>query len=429
MTNYINLSLTKIQKYVIFAITLGNVLEWYDFYLYIFWSKTLSTVFFREGNASINLIFIIGFFAVGFIFRPLGGLFFGRLGDKIGRKKTFIICLFLMSVPTFLMGFLPGYSQIGIYAPIFLAILRIGQTFPSGGELPGAFCYLYEAGAKNKKFVTSFAGMGNQIGIILAALECLLLEKILPEEIFSDIGWRVSFIVGGLIGMGGIFLRYRLHETSSFHEIVVHHKIVKASIRTVISKNWKKLLRGISFGTMQTLSFHFISILFPLYFLKLRKEDDSLDLIATAVLLCVATVPLPIYGLLAEKYGVSRLAVISCLCLMLLLYPLHVTLKHSEPWNAMIVMGLIALCIACFTAIWPYFLSHLFPTHIRYTCVGLSFNITDGIFGGISSLLSLYLINIKNNFTAVIWIIFLGCIVSLFSCAKIKFHEDSKKKQ
>jgi MFS transporter, MHS family, proline/betaine transporter len=171
-------SLNKVQKYVIFAISFGNILEWYDNYLYVFWAPTLSSLFFAENSQAVRLFSIVAIFSIGFIFRPFGGVFFGRLGDRVGRRKAFILSLVVMAIPTVFMGFIPVYSQVGIFAPIILAILRIVQTFPSGGELPGAFCYLYEnAGPNNKKFMSSFAGVGNQIGIVLTQLAPYLAQE------------------------------------------------------------------------------------------------------------------------------------------------------------------------------------------------------------------------------------------------------------
>jgi MHS family proline/betaine transporter-like MFS transporter len=428
MKNFLGLTLNKVEKYVIFAVTFGNTLEWYDFYLYIFWSPILSQRFFNQDSTSANLFIIISFYAIGFIFRPLGGLFFGRLGDRIGRKKAFISSLFMMSISTFLMGFIPTYSEIGIFAPILLAVLRIVQTFPSGGELPGAFCYLYEAGHANKKFMTSFAGFGNQIGGVLAAVECYFLAKHFPVELFPNLAWRTSFIIGGLIGFCGVFLRYKLHETSSFQEIAAHHKLTRTSIWQVFQGNWGRILRGGAFGAMQTICYHFISVLFPIYFFNLSGMSSRQGLIATIILLTITTVPLPLYGLLAEKYNPARLAIASCLCMLILLYPLYAAINFPSQWYTMLVMGLIALCVSCLTAIWPYFISHLFPTRIRYTCVGLSFNIADGILGGLSSLVLLYFINIENNFNIFVLSAFIGCIITITSCFKIRLTQDDNSK-
>ena len=211
--------LDRVQRYVVLCVSLGNTLEWYDAYLYIFWAPTLSVLFFGEDSVSHRLFSVIAFFAIGYIIRPLGGVFFGRFGDQQGRRKAFIASMVCMAAATFAIGCLPTYSQAGVFAPLLLAICRIAQTFPSGGELPGAFCYLYEnANKNNKKFMSSFAGVSNQIGIAIAALECYLLKRHLPEDLFIHSGWRASFMLGGLIGLGSIFLRYWLHETKMFQQ-------------------------------------------------------------------------------------------------------------------------------------------------------------------------------------------------------------------
>src|SRR3990167_456922 len=146
------MNLTKIQKFVILAVSFGNILEWYEIYLYVFWAPVISQLFFDHTSYSVNLLSTVSLFAIGFLVRPLGGLFFGRLGDRIGRKKAFVLSILAMIIPTFLIGILPTYHQIGFAAPFLLAILRILQTFPAGGELPGAFCYLYEnADVGNRK--------------------------------------------------------------------------------------------------------------------------------------------------------------------------------------------------------------------------------------------------------------------------------------
>ncbi|HSX13190.1 MAG TPA: MFS transporter [Chlamydiales bacterium] len=427
MKKLLGLSLNKIQKYVIFAITFGNVLEWYDFYLYIIWSPVLSKQFFGQEGTSFNLLFIMAFYAIGFIFRPLGGVFFGRLGDRVGRKKAFISSLAVMAGSTFLMGFIPTYDKVGVLAPILLAFLRIAQSFPSGGELPGAFCYLYEAGTENRKFTTSFAGFGNQIGAIVAAIEGYFLAKHFPVETYPNLGWRTAFIIGGIIGLFGIFLRARLQETESFLELSAHQKITRAPIWKAFQGYWGKIVRGGIFGAMQTVCYHFIAVIFPIYFFRSSGMSSEQGLLTTIILLTITTLPLPFYGLLAERFGVLRLAIVACLCVIALLYPLHIAISHPG-WNTLFIIGLIALCVSCLTAIWPYFITHLFPTHVRYTCVGLSFNIADGVIGGLTSLTAFYLINVQKNFSLFTWLVLASCLVSVASCAKIKILKEDNQK-
>jgi MFS transporter, MHS family, proline/betaine transporter len=267
-----------------------------------------------------------------------------------------------------------------------------------------------------------------QVGL-LAALECYFLQNYFSDKNFSNWGWRISFMIGGLIGLLGFILRYRLHETKLFQEMVSHHKMAQESVWNIFREYWKGIIRGISFGTAQTVSFHFISVLFPILFFHLSGISDHQSLVATLVLLIITTIPLPIYGLLAEKYDVKYLAIAACLLMISLLYPLYISIRFFSPWNALLMMGLFSIILTCLTALWPYFISHLFPTRVRYTCVGLSFNISDGCIGGLSTLFILYFFNIKKDLISFIWIALAGCIISILSCVKLKSSkgENSKK--
>ena len=416
-----NADLTKSQKFVIFAVTFGSILEWYDIYLYVYWAPIISSLFFKQNSQFLNTFNTVLLFSVGFIFRPLGGIFFGHLGDRIGRKQTFILTIILMTIPTFVLGLLPVYDQIGIFAPIFLAIIRILQTFPAGGEIPGVFCYLYENSSQNnKKFMTSFAGVGNQIGILLSALECFLFEIYFTEEFLIEWGWRISFIVGGFIGLSGYYLRYKLHETKLFHEMVLHHKMSKKSLLEILKIRWKSILTGISYGAAQTGSFHLVSILFPVYIYRAIGIDPTKNFIASIIFIGLMTLPLPIYGLIGDRFGVKKILIGSCIGMICLLYPLHVAISDMSTQYMMWIMGMYVLCFTSITAYWPYLISNLFPTSDRYTCTGLSFNIADGVFGGLTTLIALYILEASGDIGSFVWILLICCIMSLVSFIKIK---------
>ncbi len=416
------LSLTRPQRYVIYAVSLGNILEWYEIYLYVFWSPVIGHLFFSHSHETSNLISALSLFTLGFFIRPLGGLFFGRLGDRIGRKKAFILSILTMTIPTFLLGILPTYSQIGIFAPVCLALLRIMQTFPAGGELPGAFCYLYEnADAGNRKFMSSFGAVGNQIGILLSASECFLLKALLPEEMFHQIGWRISFIVGGVIGLCGLFLRYQLHETKLFQEMVAHHpQFTQTPLLKVIRGNSGKIGRGIFYGVIDTVAFYLLSILFPIYFSRIWGTDESQNLLITIFLLALTTIPLPFFGLLGEYVSIKKLMIGSCIGILVLLYPISQSMQQPTLLFTGSVATLFILCITCITALLPYALSNLFPTSVRYTCMGLSFNIADGIIGGLSPLIALLLVRHTGDPGSLGWILFVACLFSLGSYLRMK---------
>jgi len=412
--------LTKSQKQVIFAVTLGNILEWYDIYLYVFWAPIISKLFFIE-NSDYALFNTILFFALGFIFRPLGGVFFGRLGDSIGRKPAFILSILMMAIPTFLLGLIPTYSQVGILAPIILVLIRILQTFPSGGELPAVFIYLYESSSvHNRKFMTSFAGVGNQIGIILSAIECFFLKKYLPYEFLIQYGWRISFLFGGVIGLFGFYLRYKLHETKLFHDLQAHHKMTKKTIWKVVTSFWKKITLAIFYGILPTIGFHVISILFPTYLFKSFGIDYVENLLSFIIILTLMTIPLPLFGYLGDRISVKKILITASIGILILLVPLYFKLNQVDSTLTLWMLSLFALCITCITALWPYITSNIFHTSDRFTCVGISFNISDGVIGGASTIIAFLLINITGNFNSIVWITLFGVICSLFSYGKLK---------
>jgi MHS family proline/betaine transporter-like MFS transporter len=302
-----------------------------------------------------------------------------------------------------------------------LGLIRVLQTFPSGGELPGAFCFLYEnAPLARRKFMTSFAGVGNLIGIGLSAAECYLLEKYLPYEFFIEWGWRISFILGGFLGCAGFYLRYRLHETPLFQEIVHHHRMHRSSIATVVKANWGKLIQAMGFGASQTVAFHVISILFPVYLYRSMGFSFFEILVLLIVSLAGMALLLPLFGKLADRIGCKEIVFYASILMLLLICPMYVAI-HST--STMFVLGILTpfvLCIASITALWPFLVADLFSTSIRYTCIGLSFNISDGVFGGIATVLTLYLLEKTGDPGVFVWILLFGSLVSLVSFNRIK---------
>ena len=266
--------------------------------------------------------------------------------------------------------------------------------------------------------MTSFAGVGNQIGIALCVLECFLLEKFLPPDALMKWGWRISFIMGGFIGLFGFYLRHKLHETKLFHEMVAHHKISRKSTLEVLKANWKGIGRGISYGAAQTSSFHLVSILFPVYLY--RALDIKYSVTASFGFIAIMTVSLPFFGLLGDKFGCRKLLVGACIAMLGLLYPLYASIHSLFAGHVVWIMGIFVLCIACITALWPFLISNLFRTQERYTCVGLSFNIADGFFGSLSILISCILMETTGNHASFIWILLICLVISLMSFFKIK---------
>ena len=415
----------KREHSVILAVTIGSILEWYEIYLFIYWAPTIARLFFAPGSESVNLTNTFLLFALGFLARPFGGVFFGRIGDRIGRKKALILSIIIMIFPTVCMGLLPTYHQIGIAAPIIIMILRLAQSLPAGGELPGAFCYLYESThPSHRRYMTSWGAVGNQIGIIISMLECYLLERFLSPAELMAWGWRFSFLIGGLIGVFGLCLRTRLHETPLYKDIEKHHQITKQSIYKVIIKHKRPISLGIMFCILNSVGFYLMSVLFPVYFKDVLGTTYDKNLIISVLLLILTTIPLPFLGMMGDKFSNKKMLIISTIGIILLLYPLYLSLsQHSLVFSGILGVAFI-LFFTCLSALIPYRFANLFSTPIRFTCVGISYNIVDGIIGGFSPAIVLYLINRTGSQTYFYLSLLATALISLFAFFMIQENKQ-----
>jgi MHS family proline/betaine transporter-like MFS transporter len=411
----------KEKRTVILAVTIGNLLEWYEIYLYVYWAPIIAKLFFSFESANTNLIFTYLIFALGFLARPLGGLFFGRLGDRIGRKKAMVLSIMMMIFPTFVTGLLPTCTQVGCFAPIILAFMRILQAFPAGGELPGAFCYLYESSQpENRRYLSSFGAYGYQIGILISTIECFFLEKYLSPEDLMTWGWRASFIIGGLFGFFGLFLRYKLHETPLYQEMVQHHKLVKEPILTILLRYKERIVTGFLFCALNSCSFYLLSVNFPVYFVKILGISYSSNLIITALFLLLMTLPLPLFGKLADRYNNKKMLIISTVGMIALLPPLVLAINYSAIYAIAIIVVIYSLLFTCTSALIPYILCDLFPTYARFTCVGVSFNLVDAVIGGFTPAIALVLLSITKNQASFCYLLFFVAILSLIGYLRMK---------
>lgn len=415
----------KREHSIIFAVTIGSILEWYEIYLYIFWAPTLSKLLFNHSSETVNLIGTFLLFAVGFLARPLGGIIFGRIGDLFGRKKSLILSIVVLAIPSFVMGILPTYEKIGLAAPILFGFMRLFQSLPAGGELPGAFCYLYESThIHHRRYMTSWGAVGNQLGIIISMFECYLLEWYLTPEQLISWGWRFSFIFGGVIALFGFYLRCRLSETPLYKDMKKHHHVLRQPILQVVSRYRKNILMGILFCLSNSVGFYLISVLFPTYFSTILNIHYDRNILISLFILVLTTIPLPLIGMLGDRFSNKKILIGASLVMIILLYPLYLSIASAVFTLSLIIATLFILAFTCLTALIPYRFAALFPTPARYTCVGISYNLVDGIFGGFSPALALYFVSRTQSEVICYWMVFFSAVISLFAFFKIKEEKE-----
>ncbi|HEE5744684.1 TPA: MHS family MFS transporter [Acinetobacter baumannii] len=373
---------TNSKTRVLFASLVGTTIEFFDFYIYATAAVIIFPhLFFPASSGSAAVLQSLATFAIAFIARPIGAALFGHLGDRIGRKATLVAALLTMGISTVCIGLLPTYAQIGIVAPLLLALCRLGQGLGLGGEWSGAVLLATENAPEGKRaWYGMFPQLGAPIGFILATGSFLLLSAAIPEQAFMQWGWRIPFIASAVLVIVGLYIRLKLHETPAFQKVLDKQKEVNIPFKEVVTKHTGKLILG-TIAAICTFVVFYLTTVFALNWgtTKLgyaRGEFLELQLFAT---LCFAAF-IPLSAIFAEKFG--RKATSIGVCIAAAIFGLFFS-SMLESGNTLIVF--LFLCTGLSIMGLTYgpigtVLSEIFPTSVRYTGSALTFNLA-GILG------------------------------------------------
>ncbi|MFL6586980.1 MAG: MFS transporter [Luteimonas sp.] len=324
-------ALTKGHKKVIFASSLGTVFEWYDFYLYGSLAIILSRQFFSGVNPTTGMIFTLLAFAAGFFVRPFGAAFFGSLGDRIGRKYTFLVTIIIMGISTFLVGVLPSYASIGIAAPIMLIVLRLAQGLAMGGEYGGAATYVAEhAPAGKRGLYTAFIQTTATLGLFLSLAVILLCRWLLGVEAFEAWGWRLPFL-GSIVLLGvSVWIRLQLSESPLFQQMKAEGKGSKQPFRDSVKGGNLKLMLLVLFGaTAGQAVVWYAGQFYALFYLQsMLKVDLTVSYLLIAAALLLGTPFFLFFGWLSDKIGRKKIIMAGCLIAAISYFPIFKGLTH-----------------------------------------------------------------------------------------------------
>ncbi len=373
---------TNSKTRVLFASLVGTTIEFFDFYIYATAAVIIFPhLFFPASSGSAAVLQSLATFAIAFIARPIGAALFGHLGDRIGRKATLVAALLTMGISTVCIGLLPTYAQIGIVAPLLLALCRLGQGLGLGGEWSGAVLLATENAPEGKRaWYGMFPQLGAPIGFILATGSFLLLSAAIPEQAFIQWGWRIPFIASAVLVIVGLYIRLKLHETPAFQKVLDKQKEVNIPFKEVVTKHTGKLILG-TIAAICTFVVFYLTTVFALNWgtTKLgyaRGEFLELQLFAT---LCFAAF-IPLSAIFAEKFG--RKATSIGVCIAAAIFGLFFS-SMLESGNTLIVFLFLCTGLAIMGLTYGAIgtvLSEIFPTSVRYTGSALTFNLA-GIFG------------------------------------------------
>ncbi|GAA5067951.1 MFS transporter [Lysobacter panacisoli] len=324
-------TLSQGHKKVIFASSLGTVFEWYDFYLYGSLAAIIAKQFFSGLNETSAFIFALLAFAAGFAVRPFGAIVFGRLGDMIGRKYTFLVTIVIMGISTFLVGILPNYASIGFAAPAILIILRLLQGLALGGEYGGAATYVAEHAPHGKRgLYTSFIQTTATIGLFLSLLVILGVRTYLGTEAFEAWGWRIPFLLSIILLGVSVWIRMQLNESPLFQQMKAEGKQSKAPItESFFSRNGKIVLLALLGATAGQAVVWYAGQFYAMYFLtQSLKVDPTTTWLLIAAALAIGTPFFVVFGWLSDKIGRKKIIMAGCLIAALTYFPLFKALTH-----------------------------------------------------------------------------------------------------
>jgi metabolite-proton symporter len=370
----------------IIAGSAGNLIEWYDFYVYAFTALYFSSQFFPKSDPLAQLMATSGIFAVGFFLRPVGGWYFGRFADRHGRQKAMVVSVLMMGAGSLFIALAPTYAQAGALAPLLLLLGRMAQGFSTGGQYGTAATYLSEvAGPKRRGFFASFQYVTLIGGQLLATVTVLLLQHVLSEGAMRTFGWRIAFAVSAVAAGVIILLRRHMHETASEKD-----RAPGAGTMRELAKDWKAVLVVLGLTAGGSLSFYTFTTYMQKYLvLTSGMAKDTATAVMTAVLIPYMILQ-PLLGLLSDRIGRRNNLILFGVLSTLLTVPLLSLLAKTSSPAVAFVLVLAGLTInAAYTSVSGLFKAELFPIHVRALGVGLSYGVGNAVFGGTAETIAL----------------------------------------
>jgi len=392
----------------IFGGSVGNLVEWYDWYTYSAFALYFSPVFFPNSNPTAQLLNSAGIFAVGFLMRPIGGWLFGSIADKQGRKKSMALSVLIMAIGSLIIGLTPGYKQIGIFAPLLLVFARLIQGLSTGGEYGTSATYLSEmATKKHRGFYSSFQYVTLIGGQLLAlGIQLILQNWLLTPAELQDWGWRIPFFIGAILSFIALYLRRHIDETSAFKK----NKEEKKGGLAILLKYPKEVLTVVGLTLGGTIAFYTFSTYMQKFLVNTVHLSKETSTTLSFISLLLFAIMQPLFGLLSDKIGRKPLLIVFGIMGSLCTYPILTGLASETNTTIIFLLMIGALIIVSgYTSINAVVKAELFPAEIRALGVGLPYALTVAIFGGTAEYFALWFKNIGHE-SYFYWYV-TGCIL------------------
>ncbi|MGH7907351.1 MAG: MFS transporter [Candidatus Binataceae bacterium] len=379
------------QRRTVIAGMAGNILEWYDFSIYGFFALAIGENFFPSHNASTSLIDAFGAFAAGFLMRPVGALLFGYIGDRHGRGKALTLSVLAMAGPTFLIGVLPTYRQIGVIAPVLVVLLRLLQGLSVGGEYTTSVVFMVErAPSKRRGLTGAFGASGTFFGVMVGSAVGTLVAWFLPTAALLAWGWRLPFLFGISIGVAGYFLRRDLATAEP------PARPAKQPLADIWRSQWRRVLQISGLKLLSAVGFYLMFVYSTTYLAEVVGIEKGWAMAFNTIGMAAAVLVLPLAGALSDRVGRKPVMTIAAIAMIIFTWPLFQLLWHPDFHVPLIGQLGFALIIAMYEGVSPSASVEAFPSSVRCSGLAISHNLVMALFGGTAPLIAAFMIERTN---------------------------------
>lgn len=372
----------------------GNTMEWFDVGVFGYLITTMGPVFLPKADASVQTLFLLGTFAATFVARPAGGVFFGWLGDKIGRQRVLAATLIMMAASTFALGLLPGYNQIGLWAAVLLVAVKLVQGFSTGGEYAGATTFVSEYAADRRRgFFASFLDMGSYLGFAFGAALVSVLQITLGSHFMGDFGWRIPFLAAGPLGAIAIYFRLRIEESPAFqaaldaqehavHDLAKNDENAQKGPLRIVRQYWREIIVSMVLVAAANTVGYALTSYMPTYLTESKGYDELHGTLLTIPVLVIMSLCIPLTGRLSDRIGRRPVLWTGAISTIVLAVPAFLLIGVGSVWATLGGLALVAFPVTFYVANLASALPAQFPTASRYGGMGIAYNFAVAIFGG-----------------------------------------------
>lgn len=413
------------SRKALLAAIVGNFVEWYDFAVYGYSATVIADLFFPKTDGTTALLATLGIFGATFLFRPLGGIFFGRLGDRAGRRIALSAVVLLMGLATVLIGLLPTYQTIGVWAPLLLLLLRLLQGLSSGGEYSGAATFLAEHAPPGRR--GTWAGTSaatTTIPFAASALVVLVVTNSTSAAAYSAWAWRLPFLLAGPFALVGLYIRLRLEDPPAYRELEKTHAVAHTPLHEVLRHYRREVLIVFGIAGLNAVAYYTVSSYIATYLTNTVGLSSTMALASNSIALCAYTVLAPAIGRYGDARGRKPVLIFGTLALMVLAAPAYLLIGHGGLATAIIGQLLLVGPLAAIASVVAVAQAELFPTHVRYSGSALGYNVAYAAFGGTAPFIGQYLVTTMHEPIAPAFYLIILAAMSLFSA--IRFPETYK---